>query len=121
MMKSIFASALIATMVASTAVPSAAIARNHGHNSWQKKHQNRTYQRGYEHGRKDSGYRNGKRGYYGNANCKRDKGTGGLIIGALAGGLLGNQIAGDKTLGTIVGGGVGALAGQAIDKSDSRC
>ncbi len=46
-----------------------------------------------------------------------DRGTGGTIIGAIAGGLLGNEVArrGDKTEGTIIGGAVGALAGRAID------
>lgn len=49
----------------------------------------------------------------------RDKGTGGTIIGAIAGGLLGNAAVGrrgDGTAGAIVGGGVGALAGRAIDR-----
>ena len=57
-------------------------------------------------------YRNDRRRYRG---C--DRGTGGTIIGAIAGGLLGNEIArrGDKTEGTIIGGAVGALAGRAID------
>jgi len=48
-----------------------------------------------------------------------DRGTGGTIIGAIAGGLLGNEVAGrgDKTEGTIIGGAVGALAGRAIDRN----
>jgi uncharacterized protein YcfJ len=47
-----------------------------------------------------------------------DKGTGGTILGAIAGGLLGNAAAGrgDRGAGTIVGAGVGALAGRAIDR-----
>ncbi len=47
-------------------------------------------------------------------------GDGGTIVGAIAGGLAGNAIAGrgDKTLGTILGGVVGALAGREIDRSD---
>lgn len=65
--------------------------------------------------------RSNKRGYRGNQRCY-DKGNGGLAIGGIAGGLLGNQVAGrgDRTLGTILGAGVGALAGRAIDKSDGR-
>src|SRR3546814_6735570 len=41
-----------------------------------------------------------------------------LIIGAVGGGVLGNIIApGDsKTLGTIIGGGLGAVIGRAIDR-----
>ncbi|WP_405053305.1 glycine zipper 2TM domain-containing protein [Sphingomonas sp. BE137] len=39
-------------------------------------------------------------------------------MGAIAGGLLGNVIAGggDRTLGTVLGAGGGALAGRAIQK-----
>ena len=75
----------------------------------------------------DRSYR-GDRRYYGNdrryyRNRARERcndGDGGTIVGAIAGGLLGNQVAGrgDRTLGTILGGGVGALAGRAIDRSD---
>ena len=48
----------------------------------------------------------------------------GTIIGAIAGGLLGHEVAGrrgDRTTGTIIGGAVGAVAGRAIDKGDGRC
>jgi Glycine zipper 2TM domain len=67
------------------------------------------------------------RDYYNDRNyrdqCRRDKGTGGTIIGAVVGGLAGRQIAGrgNRTEGVIIGAAVGALAGRAIDKSDSRC
>jgi uncharacterized protein YcfJ len=72
-----------------------------------------------EYRRGDRYYRN--HAYRGNARC--DKGTGGTIIGAFAGGLLGNEVArrGNKTEGSIIGAAVGALAGRAIDKSDSNC
>ncbi|WP_076071532.1 glycine zipper 2TM domain-containing protein [Sphingomonas montana] len=75
-------------------------------------------------GYRNNGYRNdryGNNGYRGNQRCY-DKGNGGLAIGGIAGGLLGNQVAGrgDRTLGTILGAGVGALAGRAVDKSDGR-
>lgn len=72
---------------------------------------NRTY-RGY-----DQNYRN-NRNYRARQKCK--DGDGGTIVGAIAGGLLGNTVAGrgDKTLGTIIGGLGGALAGRAIDRSD---
>ncbi|HWL47324.1 MAG TPA: glycine zipper 2TM domain-containing protein [Sphingomonadaceae bacterium] len=77
--------------------------------------------RGYYNGR---GYY-GHRGYYGRGYYRgrcRDSGTGGTIIGAIAGGLLGNEIGngrygrGDGTTGAILGAGVGALAGRAIDR-----
>jgi uncharacterized protein YcfJ len=53
---------------------------------------------------------------------RRSDGTTGLIVGGLAGGVLGNIIApGDsKTLGTVIGAVGGAVAGRAID-SRVRC
>lgn len=58
---------------------------------------------------------------YRSARCAHDKGNGGLVIGGIAGGLLGRSIAGDKTAGTIIGGGVGALAGREIDRKNGKC
>ncbi len=81
----------------------------------------RGYRGDYYRGDGYRGYRNNYRGGY---RC-RDNGTGGTIIGAIAGGLLGNEIGkgsgrygrrGDGTTGAIVGAGVGALAGRAIDR-----
>lgn len=70
-------------------------------------------------GENDYIYRDADGRYY----CKRDDGTTGTIVGAIAGGVLGNIIApgGSKTLGTIIGAGGGALAGRAIDRNDVRC
>ena len=77
--------------------------------------------------RYDRRYARDDRRYYGNRNDRHryrqcDNGTGGTVIGAIAGGLAGHEIAGrgDKTVGTIVGGAVGAIAGRAIDRSDGR-
>lgn len=63
-------------------------------------------------------YRGRNNRYY----CRRSDGTTGLIIGAAAGGLLGNAIApGDsRTLGTILGAVAGGVAGRAIDRGDDR-
>lgn len=85
------------------------------------------YYRGYRGGYRGDYYR-GYRGYRGGDyryryRC-RDNGTGGTIIGAIAGGLLGNEVGkgsgrynrGDGTTGAIIGAGVGALAGRAIDR-----
>jgi len=72
--------------------------------------------------RQDRRY-NERRGYAYDQRC-RDNGTGGTIIGAIAGGLLGHEVVGrrgDKTAGVLIGGAVGAVAGRAIDKADSRC
>jgi len=67
----------------------------------------------YRLGRNDRIYRGYDDRYY----CRRDDGTTGLIVGAMAGGVLGHVIApgGYKTLGTILGAGGGALIGRAID------
>jgi uncharacterized protein YcfJ len=78
---------------------------------------NRNGYRGYD--RSYRGYDRSYRGYnYRSRKC--NDGDGGTIIGAIAGGLLGNTVAGrgDRTVGTILGAGVGALAGRAIDRSD---
>jgi hypothetical protein len=69
--------------------------------------------------RKDRVYRGNDGRYY----CRRTDGTTGLIVGALAGGLLGNSLDGGRssTLGTILGAGGGALLGKSIDKGNARC
>ena len=87
----------------------------------------RDYRRdGRSYGR-DRGYRDyrrydrdDRRYYRDRARSKCNDGDGGTIVGAIAGGLAGNAIAGrgDRTLGTILGGAVGAIAGREIDRSD---
>jgi len=65
------------------------------------------------------------RGTDGRYYCKRNDGTTGLIVGAVAGGVLGNVIDGghSRSVGTILGAVLGGAAGQQIDKnnSDVRC
>ncbi|MFC3175334.1 glycine zipper 2TM domain-containing protein [Novosphingobium bradum] len=65
------------------------------------------------------------RGRDGRYYCRRSDGTTGLIVGAIAGGILGNIIApGDsRTLGTVLGAIGGGAAGAAIDSGnpDVRC
>jgi len=85
----------------------------------------RRYDNRYDrHDRRD--YRNDRR-YYRNNDRRNyrqcDNGTGGTVIGAIAGGLAGHEIAGrgDRTVGTIIGGAVGAIAGRAIDKGNDGC
>jgi len=90
--------------------------------------QSRAYSQAYRDGYNRNGYSNryyNTRTYRGydqryRAYQKCKDGDGGTIVGAIAGGLLGNVVAGrgDKTLGTIIGGAAGALAGRAIDRSD---
>lgn len=108
-----------ATMVVTSfGVAAPAMARDH-HRDYRG-----DYSRDYRDYRSDRRYEQSR---YNNRNYAyncRDNGTGGTIIGAIAGGLLGHEVVGrrgDKTAGVLVGGAVGALAGRAIDKSDSRC
>jgi len=63
------------------------------------------------------------RGTDGRYYCRRSDGTTGLIVGALAGGLLGNAIDNGRssTLGTILGAAGGGLIGRSIDRGDARC
>ena len=68
----------------------------------------------------DEVYRGSDGRYY----CKRSDGTTGLIVGAAAGGILGNIVDGghNRVAGTLIGGALGALAGRSIDQnSDIRC
>jgi hypothetical protein len=57
------------------------------------------------------------RGRDGRYYCRRDDGTTGLVVGAIAGGVLGNTIApgGSKTVGTVLGAVAGGLIGKEID------
>lgn len=55
--------------------------------------------------------------------CRRSDGSAGLIVGGIAGGVLGNIIApgGSKTLGTIIGAAGGAAIGSSVDRGEVRC
>ncbi len=63
------------------------------------------------------------RGQDGRYYCKRSDGTTGLIVGAAAGGLFGNIIAGgrSKTVGTLLGAVAGGALGNSVDKEQVRC
>lgn len=105
--------AALAVVASSFAVAVPADAKRHG--KYRQYQNSRTYDNGY-----NNPYRSRNRtSYY--RGC--DKGNGGLAVGAIAGGLAGHEIAGrgDRTLGTIIGAGVGAIAGRAIDKSNDPC
>jgi Glycine zipper 2TM domain len=85
----------------------------------------------------DDGYRRGnygRRSYYegrsswrgedGRYYCRRSDGTVGLLVGGVAGGLLGREVAGrrgDRTAGFLLGAVGGALIGRAIDRGGSSC
>lgn len=63
------------------------------------------------------------RGENGQYYCRRSDGSTGLIVGAIAGGVLGNVIASGRseTLGTILGAVAGGAAGREIDRNNVRC
>lgn len=116
--KSIGALVLAATAVTGfSATP--AMARDYYNDGYYSRDDRQDRYERREYRREARNYRNNN--YRNNARC--DKGTGGTIIGAVAGGLLGNEVArrGNRTEGSIIGAAVGALAGRAIDKSDSNC
>jgi hypothetical protein len=81
---------------------------------------------GYNNGYYDQSY-SGRtwRGRDGRYYCRRSNGTTGLLVGGVAGALLGRSIDGgrDRTAGTLIGGAAGALLGREVQRSSSgaRC
>lgn len=55
--------------------------------------------------------------------CRKPDGTTGLVIGGVAGALVGRSIdtRGDRTVGTLLGSAAGAVAGREIERSGKRC
>lgn len=86
-----------------------------------KNYNNQNYAPAY---RNDNGVRywQGQDGRY---YCKRSNGTVGLLIGGVAGALVGRAIdtRGERTTGTIVGAAAGALLGREVDRNrgQARC
>jgi hypothetical protein len=128
MKKQILTAMLAAAVIAPTAVPTAALAQRHHDNRWDgdrgrgwdpTDHYSRGNYRERRLSRNDRIYRGRDGRYY----CRRSDGTTGLIVGAVAGGLLGNALSGGRsaTLGTLLGAGGGALLGQSIDRGSVRC
>ena len=123
----------IALLAAAAALaPTAATAQRYGYNGDGAPRYGQSYdtgygQRGYDQrayerrGYDDRGGYANRGGYdrpgYSGVRC--NSGTGGTIIGAIAGGLIGRSIdtRGDRALGTVLGAGAGALAGNAIGRS----
>jgi len=61
------------------------------------------------------------RGRDGRYYCRRSNGTTGLVVGAALGGIVGSQIAGDRTLGAVIGALGGGLLGREVDRGNVRC
>ena len=130
-----FALSAAVAVSALTAMPAAAEAQSrygyYGRSAYDSRYDDRRYdqrrydqrrydQRRYDSRRYDNRYNRGRYSHHYGRRC--DSGTTGTIIGAVAGGLLGREIAGrgDRTTGAIIGGAVGALGGRAIDRGDCR-
>ena len=105
-------------MTATTVIPAApAMAQSRYDRGYRDNGYNRGgYDNRYDNGRTYRGYDQNYRNYRTPRECKTERGT---VIGAIAGGLLGNIIAGrgDRLLGTVIGGAGGALAGREVAKS----
>jgi len=127
-MRKIFSAALIAAFVL-PALPAAADPP-----PWAPAHGRRAKDRDERYEFRDDDYRPHARrvirydepiyrGDDGRYYCHRSDGTTGLIVGGIAGGLIGNSLARGKsaTLGTLLGAGAGALIGQAIEKDQVYC
>jgi uncharacterized protein YcfJ len=120
MRKHVIAAAL-AVVAAGSAVPALADPHHRHHHH----HHHGAYD---DHGRYYEPRRIGRderiwRGHDGRYYCRRGNGTTGLVIGGVAGALIGREIDGgrDRTAGTLLGAAGGALLGREIDRSDARC
>lgn len=62
------------------------------------------------------------RGRDGRTYCRKPDGTTGLVVGGVAGALVGRTVdtRGDRTAGTVIGAVAGALAGREIERSGER-
>lgn len=62
------------------------------------------------------------RGNDGRYYCRKSNGTTGLLIGGVAGALVGRSIdtRGDRATGTVLGAAAGALLGREVDRNNSR-
>jgi Glycine zipper 2TM domain len=71
----------------------------------------------------DDDYYDVPRGYENYERCLKTNGLNGAAIGALLGGFAGNRIAGrgNRTGGTLVGAGIGGLIGVAAEKAGDKC
>jgi uncharacterized protein YcfJ len=62
------------------------------------------------------------RGRDGRSYCRKPDGTTGLVVGGVAGALVGRTIdtRGDRTVGTLLGAAAGAVAGREIERSGKK-
>ncbi len=118
---------ILAATLAAIALPAAPALADHGRwgdDGWRG---NRGYYQ--EVGNRDRRYYRTDNGIqYWNGNdgrryCRRPNGTTGLLIGGVAGALIGRSIdtRGDRAVGTILGAAGGALIGREVERSGARC
>jgi len=107
MKRTVLTVAVAAMFIPALTVPAPAIAHDRG-----GRHYHRT-DNGIRYWRGDNGR------YY----CKKPNGTTGLLIGGVAGALVGRSIdtRGDRAVGTIVGAAAGALIGREVERGSVRC
>jgi hypothetical protein len=69
-----------------------------------------------------SGYQS-RYGFERYERCLKDRGVAGGLVGAVVGAVIGNRVAGrgDRLGGSLIGGGLGALAGIGIEKATNKC
>jgi len=105
MRKTILTAALAA--ITMTAVPAIAHNGPRGHRHYQTTDNGIRYWQGED----------------GRQYCRKPNGTTGLLIGGVAGALVGRTIdtRGDRTAGTVLGAVGGALIGREIERSAARC
>lgn len=114
---------LYAAVLAATSL-AAAPALAHPHDRIDPRGPDRDDQRGYDDGPQYGGYDHYARDAW-LADCRqrissRDSGVGGAVIGGVVGAVAGNRIAGrgNRTVGTLAGAAVGAAAGTVIDRAE---
>ncbi len=104
--------------ISSSLFASTPVLANHdnGYDEYPAQFESRYDDQNYDRGRYD------RRGRF-DRNDRCRKGSTGMILGAVAGGLLGRAVVGrygDRTAGTIIGAGAGALGGRAVERSSNR-
>jgi Glycine zipper 2TM domain len=109
---------ILATTLAAIVIPAApALAHDRGEGYY--------YGGGdYRAQRYEADYRgNSWQGEDGRYYCRKSNGTVGILVGGLAGGLIGRSIdrRGDRAVGTILGAAAGALLGRAVERGGSSC
>ncbi len=108
----------IALVAATLAAPIAAQARDHDRGRGWGQYERGGYRNDDYRNRYDSRRSYNERRYSNRSNC-RSGGTTGLLLGGVAGALLGRAVdtTGERTTGTVLGAGAGALLGREVERS----